>query len=136
MALNTRHPPRSQRSHGRVSSRGQHVGTAARAPRAKSAAAPAKEPSSAREAVESGDQCFKNKEYETALSLYDKAMELKPDDDEARAARYNAACAHAKLKQWAAAVEDVEAAVNEYKLKIEVVLEVCNCRHARPHAAG
>jgi tetratricopeptide (TPR) repeat protein len=81
-------------------------------------------PLSARQAVEAGDQLFKKKNYEQALSLYKKALQLSPDDDEARAAHYNAACAHTKLKQWLQAADSVKAAVNDYKLKLQVALEV------------
>jgi tetratricopeptide (TPR) repeat protein len=58
------------------------------------------------------------------LALYEKALQLSPNNDEARAAHYNAACAYAKLKQWPQAAESVKAAVNDYDLKLQVALEV------------
>jgi hypothetical protein len=81
-------------------------------------------PSSAKDAVEAGDRLFKNKDYEEALALYEKALQLSPNDDEARAAHYNAACAHTKLKQWPQAADSARAAINDYNLKLQVALEV------------
>ena len=59
-----------------------------------------------------------------ALVLFEAAMQLLPSRPEARAALYNAGCCHVKLKQWQAAVECVEEAVNEQGLKLNVALEV------------
>lgn len=52
-------------------------------------------------------------------------MQLSPDEDEARAALYNAACCHTKLKQWDSAVECAMKAINDYDLKLVVALRVC-----------
>lgn len=59
-----------------------------------------------------------------ALALFEAAMQLQPSRPEARAALYNAGCCHAKLKQWQAAVDCVEEAVNEQGLKLSLALEV------------
>ena len=85
-------------------------------------------PKSARDAVERGQQCFNRGAYADALQLFRVALELQPDEDEARAALYNGACAQAKLKQWQAAADSVARAVNEYSLKLEVAAKV----RARP----
>ena len=81
-------------------------------------------PKSAREAVERGQQCFDRRQYAEALQLFQAALELRPDEDEARAALYNGSCAHARLKQWKAAADGVVRAVNEYSLKLEVAAKV------------
>ena len=82
-------------------------------------------PQSAREAVERGQQCFDRRQYAEALQLFQAALELQPDEDEARAALFNGSCAHARLKQWKAAADGVVRAVNEYSLKLEVAAKVC-----------
>ena len=51
-------------------------------------------------------------------------MLLQPSRPEARAALYNAGCCHVKLKQWQAAVDAVEEAVNEQGLKLNIAQEV------------
>lgn len=82
-------------------------------------------PKSATDAVEKGTQLFKNKKYGEALRLYEEAMLMSPNDDEARAAKYNAACVHAQQKEWTEAVDCLKDAVVKYKLKANVILEVC-----------
>ena len=82
---------------------------------------------SASEAVQQGQQAFDRAEYDTALQLFSKAMFMRPNDDEARAALYNGACAKAKLKDWQGAADDVLRAVNDYKLKLEVAVKVRTC---------
>lgn len=52
-----------------------------------------------------------------------RAQQLNPNDDEARAACYNAACAQTRLRQWQAAVDSLTRAVNEYDLKLTVALK-------------
>ena len=81
-------------------------------------------PASAREAVQGGQQAFDRAEYDEALRLFSAAMTLKPNDDEARAALYNAACAKVKLKDWQGAADDVSRAVNDYRLKLDVAVKV------------
>lgn len=86
--------------------------------------APFVTPKSAREAVERGQQSFDRKEYAEALRLFKAALDLRPNNDEARAALYNKACAHAWLKDWQEAADDVVRAVNDYGLKLEVAVKV------------
>ena len=81
-------------------------------------------PASAREAVQDGQQAFDQAEYGEALRLFSAAMTLKPNDDEARAALYNGACAKVKLKDWQGAADDVSRAVNDYKLRLDVAMKV------------
>ena len=81
-------------------------------------------PGSASEAVQQGQQAFDKAEYDAALQLFSRAMTMRPNDDEARAALYNGACAKAKLKDWQGAAHDVITAVNDYKLKLEVAVKV------------
>lgn len=81
-------------------------------------------PRSAREAVELGQQSFDRADYTEALRLFKAALDLRPDNDEARAALYNKACAHARLKNWQEAADDVVSAVNDYGLKLEVAVKV------------
>ena len=81
-------------------------------------------PASAREAVQDGQQAFDQAEYDEALRLFSAAMTLRPNDDEARAALYNGACAKVKLKDWQGAADDVSRAVNDYKLKLDVAVKV------------
>lgn len=76
-----------------------------------------------------GQQAFDKAEYEEALQLFSRAMSLSPNEDEARAALYNGACAKAKLKNWQGAADDVIRAVNEYKLKLEVAVKVSACAY-------
>lgn len=59
-----------------------------------------------------------------AIALFEEAMNLNPDQDEARAAIYNIACCQAQLKNWKASANAVESAVNNYGLKLKVALEV------------
>ena len=49
---------------------------------------------------------------------------MRPDNDEARAAHYNAACCYTALGQWEEAAENLVAAVNEYDLKFSVAIKV------------
>lgn len=81
-------------------------------------------PSTAKQAVETGLQLFGSGQPEAALRSFQQAMQLSPDEDEARAALYNAACAHTKLKQWDSAVECAMKAINDYDLKLVVALRV------------
>lgn len=81
-------------------------------------------PASAREAVQDGQQAFDQAEYGEALRLFSAAMTLRPNDDEARAALYNGACAKVKLKDWQGAADDVSRAVNDYKLRLDVAMKV------------
>ena len=95
---------------------------------AASTTAPAATPKTAREAVEQGQQSFDRKDYAEALRLFKAALELRPNGDEARAALYNKACAHARLKKWQEAADDVVRAVNEYGLRLEVAVKVRQMR--------
>ncbi len=63
-------------------------------------------------------------DYAQAVLLYVRAMEMRPNDDEARAALYNMGCALAKQKQWDKATDCIMQAVNNYSLKLSVALKV------------
>ena len=78
--------------------------------------------STAKEAVERGLAAFEAGDPAAALQLFLRAQQLQPDGDEARAAAYNAACAHTRLRQWQPAVDAIKRAVNEYDLKLTVAL--------------
>jgi outer membrane protein assembly factor BamD (BamD/ComL family) len=88
-------------------------------------------PTSATDAVETGTKRFEEEDYDDPLRLYNAAMEMRPNDDEARAATYNAACVHVKKKQWQKAVDNLKASVNDYGLKVKVVYEVRAWRRER-----
>lgn len=88
----------------------------------------------ATDAVETGTRCFKEGRLDEALRLYEAAMELAPNSDEARAAQYNAACVHAKQRNWAQAVQCLSVAVNEYGLKRSVIFQVRKCSGELQHA--
>lgn len=81
-------------------------------------------PKTAREAVERGQEAFDRGEYAEALQLFNAVMDMRPNEDEARAALYNSACAHARLKNWQEAADGVVRAVNDYSLKLEVAVKV------------
>jgi tetratricopeptide (TPR) repeat protein len=85
---------------------------------------PSSVPKTAREAIERGQASFDRADYTEALRLFQAALNLSPNEDEARAALYNSACAHARLKNWQDAAEGVVKAVNEYSLKLEVAVKV------------
>lgn len=78
----------------------------------------------AREAVEGGDARFSKREFAAAIAAYRSAMQLRPNDDEARAAQYNEGCAHLKLEQWPEAMQCFREAVNRYRLKVNVLYKV------------
>ncbi|KAF5834070.1 hypothetical protein DUNSADRAFT_9420 [Dunaliella salina] len=81
-------------------------------------------PKSAREAVEQGLAAFKERrDYAGAVRLYQMGMQMKPNDDEARAALYNMGCAYAKLKRWQESTDCVVSAINDYNLKLSVALQ-------------
>lgn len=82
-------------------------------------------PKDARDAIETATRLQKEqKDYAEAVRLYLQAMEMKPSEDEARAALYNMGCALAKQKHWAQATECVMRAINDYNLKLVVALKV------------
>ncbi|CAL8467582.1 g7120 [Coccomyxa elongata] len=70
-------------------------------------------------------------DYAEALRLFKAALDLRPNNDEARAALYNKACAHARLKDWQEAADDVVSAVNDYGLKLEVAVKDPDLRALR-----
>lgn len=76
----------------------------------------------AKQAVELGLQRFEAGDAQAALDLFLRAQQLRPNDDELRAALYNAACAFTKLKRWSEATDAVMKAVNQYDLKLAVAL--------------
>ncbi|PSC70246.1 LOW PSII ACCUMULATION chloroplastic [Micractinium conductrix] len=78
---------------------------------------------SAKESVERGLEIFAAGDAEAALALFQRAQGQAPTPDEARAACYNAACAHTRLRQWQAAVDQLTRAINEYDLKLSVALK-------------
>lgn len=89
-------------------------------------------PTSAKEAVEEGLAAFnERKDYAEALRLFRAAMELKPTEEEAIAALYNAGCAHAKRKEFREAADSILTAVNDYNLKLSVALAVRVWRSTR-----
>lgn len=82
-------------------------------------------PESATDAIETGTRVFKEeKNSEEAIRLYQLAMQMQPNEDEARAALYNLGCAYAKQKRWKEASENIIRAINDYKLKLVVALKV------------
>jgi tetratricopeptide (TPR) repeat protein len=82
-------------------------------------------PTSARDAVETALRLQKETGNMTeAIRLYALAMEMKPNQDEARAALYNMGCALAKQKQWSEATKCVVKSINDYGLKLTVALNV------------
>ncbi len=94
---------------------------------------PAKSEASAKTSVETGLKLFSDGQYKDALQYFESAMRAGPSDDEARAALYNAACAHAKLKQWQPATDAVKRAVNDYRLRLTVAIKVRTCILVLPH---
>jgi tetratricopeptide (TPR) repeat protein len=78
---------------------------------------PAQSHPNAREACNAGDDLFEAKKYREALAAYRAAMSMEPNEDEARAAQYNQACAHVRLQQWQEASQCLKQAVNVYNLK-------------------
>lgn len=79
-------------------------------------------PSTPTACVEAGLQLFEGGDAQAALSLFQRALTLNPNDDEARAALYNSACALTKLKRWEEAADAVVSAVNDRGLKLAVAL--------------
>lgn len=106
-------PPPSPPPHGR----------ARRPPPPAAAKGAAPSPASvttAKAAVEAGLEAFAAGDAAAALGLFSRALALRPDDDEARAALYNSACALTRLRRWQEAADAVVAAVNERGLKLAV----------------
>lgn len=79
-------------------------------------------PATATACVETGLQLFEKGDSQGALKLFQRALQLNPNDDEARAALYNSACALTKLKRWEEAADAVISAVNDRELKLTVAL--------------
>jgi tetratricopeptide (TPR) repeat protein len=73
--------------------------------------------------VDKGLELFRQGQLQTALNLFQSALKLNPNEDEARAAYYNSACALAKLGRWQEAGDSVVTAVNEYGLKLKVAVD-------------
>lgn len=87
---------------------------------------PQYQPKSARDAIETADRVFKQQnDYIEAVRLYQLSLEMKPNDDEARAALYNMGCALTKMQQYKAASDCIMRAINDYSLKLAVALKVC-----------
>lgn len=83
-------------------------------------------PGSAKEAVETGLQVFKDTQnYDEALALFQTALQLQPSSEEAAAALYNIGCTYAKQKKWKQAADALGSAVNDHNLKLSVALKVC-----------
>jgi len=80
-------------------------------------------PPTATACVETGLKQFEQGDAQGALKLFQRALELNPNDDEARAALYNSACAFSKLKRWDEAANAVISAVNDRNLKLAVALQ-------------
>ncbi|CAD7695268.1 unnamed protein product [Ostreobium quekettii] len=77
----------------------------------------------AKEAVELGLKTLEAGDVEAALGLFNRAMDFGPNQEEATAAKYNAACCLAKLKRWKEAADGVVEVVNDYNLKLKVAME-------------
>ncbi|KAJ9527361.1 hypothetical protein QJQ45_025630 [Haematococcus lacustris] len=89
-------------------------------------------PKDARDAIETALRIHKEqKDYDEAARLYTVAMEMKPTDDEARAALYNMGCVLVKQKQWAPAAACVVKAINDYGLKLSVALQDADLKELR-----
>ena len=89
------------------------------------ASKPLYQPSSARDAIETGTRLFKEQQdLDEAIRLYRLSLDMKPNEDEARAALYNLGCALAKQKKWQEATDSIVRAINDYKLKLIVALKV------------
>ena len=58
-----------------------------------------------------------------AIHTVQAALEMRPNDDEARAAHYNAACCYVKLQKWDEAVDNIITATNQYDLKFMVAIK-------------
>ncbi|GMH35910.1 hypothetical protein BSKO_03778 [Bryopsis sp. KO-2023] len=80
-------------------------------------------PKTAREAVETGLTALEEKNPSGALELFQKALKLNPNGEEARAAIYNSACCYAKMKKWQEAADSVKLAINDHSLKLIVAIE-------------
>lgn len=113
-----------QRPSSRQCTTFRHSLTAPRASASSSSSSspPTSQARSAKEAVELGLEAFQTGDAQAALALFVRAQQLSPDEDEARAACYNAACAQTRLRQWEAAVDSIRRAVNDYNLKLSVAL--------------
>ena len=87
-------------------------------------------PQSAKDAVEEGLQAFhERRDAAAALSLFERALELSPTEEEARAAMYNSACAHTKLRQWKQAADAAVLAINKYGEPLSTAIKVSARRH-------
>lgn len=118
---------RWQTSHPALQRRDRHAMAASKS--ATAAAGPA----SAKDAVEQGLQAFhERRDAASALSLFERALELSPTEEEARAAMYNSACAHAKLKQWKQAADAAVLAINKYGEPLSTAIKV----GVLPHKPG
>ena len=97
----------------------RHTVAASKAPAA------AAGPANAKDAVEKGLQAFhERRDAAAALSLFERALELSPTEEEARAATYNSACAHTKLKQWKQAADAAVQAINDYGEPLSTAIKV------------
>jgi hypothetical protein len=76
----------------------------------------------AKDAVELGLQQFAAGETQAALGLFLEAQRLRPTEEEACAAAYNAACCYTRLQRWSEAADAVVSAVNDHGLKLSVAL--------------
>ncbi|CAG9463674.1 unnamed protein product [Pedinophyceae sp. YPF-701] len=80
-------------------------------------------PNTPAEAVNKGLELFEEGNVQGALVLFEAAQEMNPNNDEARAAYYNAACCLTKLRKWEAATAAIETAVEKHDLKLIAALE-------------
>lgn len=64
---------------------------------------------------------FERGEHEAATRAFTRALEMKPNEDEARAASYNRACGYVKMNMYDEAKDDLIAAVNVHNLKFKVL---------------
>lgn len=96
---------------------------------AQAASATAARPKTAKESVEKGlFEFHERKDAAAALQLFERALQLSPSEEEARAAVYNSACAHTKLKQWDKAAAAAVKAINIHGERLSTAIKVHPCQ--------
>jgi tetratricopeptide (TPR) repeat protein len=81
-------------------------------------------PATAKEAVERGLQAFQASRVDDAIDLFNQAIALTPNREEAMAAHYNLGCAYTKNRRYDLAADSIMRAVNDYDMKLLVALKV------------
>jgi len=78
-----------------------------------------------KEVVNAGLEALeKNSDPIKAMELFNKALEMNPDEKEASAAAYNIACCYVELEDWQKAADQLVKVVNDYRLDIEIPKKV------------